>query len=77
MLSKIDDWLGYVRFDFPRANILAGEEYFVTVISENYTRNKDDFYLGFVYDYPVYINADGKDQFFENPLALQFFAYEL
>lgn len=52
------NWLGRVRFDFAtRVNLDAGQEYFVAVEADGYTRIGETFYLAFPLDWPLSINV--------------------
>jgi len=45
-------WKGDVRFDFESPNINKHRTYWVAIEIENYTRNRDTFFLAFLYDWP-------------------------
>jgi len=51
------DWMGRIRFDFNRENMVAGSSYFVTLDPVVYTRNANVFYFSTLLDWPFSTNS--------------------
>lgn len=50
-------WLGRFQFDFTRKYLEANSDYVFKMEVQNYTRNADTFYLGYVLDWPITTNT--------------------
>lgn len=79
-LSDIENisayWQGFVRCDFHREHLFSGNEYFVAIEINDYSRSDFTFFVSvkFDFDNSIYPIA-GKDQIFSYPLAMEFFTY--
>ena len=62
--------LTWLRFDFDGVNIWANEDYYIKIVTANYTRSADTYYLGFTLDYPTPINSHSD---LYNGLKIQFY----
>ena len=71
------DFLSRVRFDFERPNLNKNFAYTVSLVTTNYTRNADTYYLGLSYDFPnaIYTVA-GTPGVTDHPLAMQVFGFK-
>lgn len=67
-------WLDLVRFDFPRTFVNANTYWFLSIETENYTRNADLYYISVVSDWPVATNVP-EDSFGYFAAAAHFFGY--
>jgi len=70
------NWIGYFRLDFSKENLNANITYYVSIETQNYTRNADTFYLGVPYDFPFPIYDNSQDLFVDHPLAMQIFTWQ-
>lgn len=68
-------WLGWLRLDFNREAINKRLYYYPTVEARNYTRNVNDYYLGFAHDFPYPIFDNGESLYYKHPLQMQIFGY--
>lgn len=70
--------LGVIRFDFNRQNINKNLFYTHSIVINNYTRNADTFYIGFIMDFPdvnkIYSSVSNPTD--GEPAALQLFGYK-
>lgn len=48
----LGDWIGVVPFNFNRETLASGQTYYLSVKMDNYTRNGDTYYVGYVFDNP-------------------------
>jgi len=51
------NWLGDIRFDFGRVNLVPGSRYSVELHLSNYIRSANTYYLSTVIDWPIAQNA--------------------
>lgn len=68
-------WIGWIRIDFNRENINKNLTYYPTIELNNYTRDAQDFYIGFCHDFPFPIYDNLEDLFYKHPLQMQIFGY--
>jgi hypothetical protein len=47
------NFLGWINFEFGRQEIASGLTYYLTAVSNGYTRNGDISYISFVHDWPI------------------------
>lgn len=66
------NWLGRVRFDFDRLHLNKDHTYYAAVESQSYTRDGEDFYIGFILDWPLQINSHAGDDY---ALKMAFYGY--
>lgn len=70
-----DQWIGWIRIDFNRENINNKLTYYPTIVTRNYTRTANDYYIGFAYDFPYPIYDNGESKFYRHPLQMQIFGW--
>ena len=46
------DWIGVVPFVFNRESMSGGQSYYLSLKAQNYTRNSDTYYIGYIFDNP-------------------------
>jgi len=51
------DWVGEIRFDFSRVNLVVGSRYFVEIEPLNYIRSANAYYMSTVLDWPIAQNT--------------------
>lgn len=64
LLSSLGLGTNYVfrpKFTFNRENINPGKTYYLTLKTNNYTRNGDTYYLSVMFDYPFTTNTGGSN----------------
>jgi len=53
-----DSWRGNIRFDFDEQFLNKNQTYYVSITPTNYTRDGNDVYLAFAFDWPLPINTN-------------------
>ena len=70
-----DRWIGWIRVDFNRENINKNITYYPTIELDNYTRDGQNFFIGFAHDFPFPIYDNGASLFYRHPLQAQYFGW--
>lgn len=68
------NWIGWLRFDFNRINMLAGTPYKIKIVASDYTRNADTLYMGFILDWPDFTYSYSNN-LSDNSMKMELFTY--
>jgi hypothetical protein len=68
-------WIGLVRFDFNYYPINTNLYYYIKLITADYTRNADTYYLGTIYDWPDYTYPNGNTNPILHPMKMESLGY--